>query len=101
MFGFFYAFMSIVYTNTLESGDKNIFFFKGLRRFIVVPRNRTFSLSSTFRAKSTFLSEVLVVLMLKIGGRTLKDMRFQIENHRCGLDLRPGALMEDIGQCLL
>ena len=99
MFGFFYAFMSIVYTNTLESGDKKIFFFKGLRRFIVVPR--TFSLSSTFRAKSTFLSEVLVVLMFKIGGRTLKGMRFQIENHRCGLDLRPGALMEDIGQCLL
>ena len=31
MFGFFYAFMSIVYTNTLESGDKKIFFFKGLR----------------------------------------------------------------------
>ena len=99
MFGFFYAFMSIVYTNTLESGDKKIFFFKGLRRFIVVPR--TFSLSSTFRAKSTFLSEVLVLLMFKIGGRTLKGMRFQIENHRCGLDLRPGALMEDIGQCLL
>ena len=91
--------MSIVYTNTLESGDKKIFFFKGLRRFIVVPR--TFSLSSTFRAKSTFLSEVLVVLMFKIGGRTLKGMRFQIENHRCGLDLRPGALMEDIGQRLL
>ena len=99
MFGFFYAFMSIVYTNALESGDKKIFFFKGLRRFIVVPR--TFSLSSTFRAKSTFLSEVLVVLMFKIGGRTLKGMRFQIENHRCGLDLRPGALMEDIGQRLL
>ena len=91
--------MSIVYTNTLESGDKKIFFFKGLRRFIVVPR--TFSLSSTFRAKSTFLSEVLVLLMFKIGGRTLKGMRFQIENHRCGLDLRPGALMEDIGQRLL
>ena len=31
MFGFFYAFMSIVYANTLESGDKKIFFFKGLR----------------------------------------------------------------------
>ena len=39
--------------------------------------------------------------MFKIGGRTLKGMRFQIENHRCGLDLRPGALMEDIGQRLL
>ena len=57
--------MSIVYTNTLESGDKNIFFFKGLRRFIVMPRNRTFSLSSTFRAKSTFLSEVFSCINVK------------------------------------
>ena len=100
MFGFFYAFMSIVYTNTLESGDKKIFFFKGLR-LLSCQETEPFFLNSTFRAKSTFLSEVLVVLMFKIGGRTLKGMRFQIENHRCGLDLRPGALMEDIGQCLL
>ena len=97
---FFLLLMYFNYTNTLESGDKSDLFLQK-PPFSVVPGNRTFSLSSTFRAKSTFLSEVLVVLMFKIGGRTLKGMRFQIENHRCGLDLRPGALMEDIGQRLL
>ena len=89
--------MSIVYTNTLESGSKsNLFLQKP--PFIVVPKDRTFSLGSSFGPKSPFLTEVLVVLVLKIGGRALKDMRFQIENHRCGLYLRPGTFKEEIGQ---
>ena len=66
--------------------------------FIVVPKERTFSLGSSFGPKSPFLTEVLVVLVLKIGGRALKGMRFQIENHRCGLYLRPGTFKEEIGQ---
>jgi len=32
---------------------------------------------------------------------TPKGMRFQIENHRRGLDLRPSTFMEEIGQRLL
>ena len=87
MFGFLLLLMSIFYTNPLESGDKsNLFLQKPPSN--VVAKNRTFSLGFTFEPKSPFLSEVLVVLALKIGGRVPIGMWFQIENHRCGLDLR-------------
>ena len=100
MFGFLLLLMSIFYTNPLESGDKsNLFLQKPPSN--VVPKNRTFSLGFTFEPKSPFLSEVLVVLALKIGGRVPIGMWFQIENHRCGLDLRPGTFREEIGQRLL
>ena len=97
MFGFLLLLMSIFYTNPLESGDKS----NQKPPSNVVPKNRTFSLGFTFEPKSPFLSEVLVVLALKIGGRVPIGMWFQIENHRCGLDLRPGTFREEIGQRLL
>ena len=99
MFGFLMLLMSIFYTNPLESGDKSDLVLQKPPS-IVVPKNRTFSLGSTFEPKSPFLSAVLVVLALKIGGRVPKGMCFQIENHRCGLDLRPGTFREEIGQRL-
>ena len=86
--------MSFNYTNTLESGDKSDLFLQKLP-FIVVPRNKTFSLSSAFGPKPPW--KVLVVLVFKIGGRAPKGMRFQIENHKWGLDLRPSTFMEEIG----
>ena len=94
---FFLLLMSIVCTNTLESGSKSDLFLQK-PPFIVVPKDITFSLGSSFGPKSPFLTEVLVVLVLKIGGRALKGMCFQIENHRCGLYLRPGTFKEEIGQ---
>ena len=97
MFGFLLLLMSIFYTNPLESGDKS----NQKPPSNVVLKNRTFSLGFTFEPKSPFLSEVLVVLALKIGGRVPKGMCFQIEKHRCGLELRPGTFREEIGQCLL
>ena len=95
---FFLLLMSFNYTNTLESGDKSDLFLQK-PPFIVVPGNRTFSLSSAFGPKPPW--KVLVVLVFKIGGRAPKGMRFQIENHRWGLDLRPSTFMEEIGQRLL
>ena len=101
MFGcFFLLLMSFNYTNTLESGDKSDLFLQK-PPFIVVPGNRTFSLSSGFGPKPPFLWKVLDVLVFKIGGRAPKGMRFQIENHRWGLDLRPSTFMEEIGKRLL
>ena len=91
--------MSIFYTNPLESGDKSDLVLQKPPS-IVVPKKRTFSLGSTFEPKSPFLSAVLVVLALKIGGRVPKGVRFQIENHKCGLDLRPGTFREETGQRL-
>ena len=100
MFDFLMLLMSIFYTNLLESGDKSDLVLQKPPS-IVVPKNRTFSLGSTFEPKSPFLSAVLVVLALKIGGRVPKGVRFQIENHKFGLDLRPGTFREEIGQRLL
>ena len=51
--------------------------------------------------KSLFLWKILVVLVFKKGGRAPKGMDFQIENPRCGLDLRLGTFFEEIGQRLL
>ena len=99
MFGFLMLLMSIFYTNPLESGDKSDLVLQKPPS-IAVPKNRIFSLGSTFEPKSPFLSASLVVLALKIGGRVPKGVRFQIENHRCGLDLRPGTFREEIGQSL-
>ena len=99
MFGFLMLLMSIFYTNPLESGDKSDLVLQKPQS-IAVPKNRIFSLGSTFEPKSPFLSASLVVLALKIGGRVPKGVRFQIENHRCGLDLRPGTFREEIGQSL-
>ena len=100
LIAFFLLLMSFNYTNTLESGDKSDLFLQK-PPFIVVPGNRTFSLSSAFGPKPPFLWKVLVVLVFKIGGRAPKGMRFQIENHKWGLDLRPSTFMEEIGQRLL
>ena len=99
MFGFLMLLMSIFHTNPLESGDKSDLVLQKPPS-IAVPKNRIFSLGSTFEPKSPFLSASLVVLALKIGGRVPKGVRFQIENHRCGLDLRPGTFREEIGQSL-
>ena len=99
MFDFLMLLMSIFYTNPLESGDKSDLVLQKPPS-IVVPKNRTFSLGSTFEPKSPFLSASLVVLALKISGRVPKGLRFQIENHRCGQDLRPGTFTEEIGQRL-
>ena len=96
LIAFFLLLMSFNYTNTLESGDKSDLFLQK-PPFIVVPGNRTFSLSSGFGPKPPFLWKVLDVLVFKIGGRAPKGMRFQIENHRWGLDLRPSTFMEEIG----
>ena len=62
------------------------------------PKRQNFFFRLLFWTKISILTEVLVVLVLKIGGRALKGMRFQIENHRCGLYLRPGTFKEEIGQ---
>ena len=77
-----------------------IFSFKSLR-LLSSQKTEPFSLSSTFGLKSLFLWKILVVLVFKKGGRAPKGMDFQIENPRCGLDLRVGTFFEEIGQSLL
>ena len=59
MFGcFFLLLMSFNYTNTLESGDKSDLFLQK-PPFIVIPGNRTFSISSAFGPKPPFLWNIL------------------------------------------